>query len=293
MRLLALCLSLTALSLVSPLPKVHAEGPLPAAPTVLSLSSHGEDAQLGLSDLWVKRMTETRLRRQRLEHWAVPTLLGLAAGAGAVTALLPGLSTEGRILAGASAVIAAASMFPPIFSKPENRARWFAWGGGLFAIAFGASGWVDAIVKRNDTCTGRCFNEYWVGWGGGAFTAQGAILLTLGFVDRGPTVDELKAYQLLPAHERPAAARRILARIDRDERKALIVQFAINMVGMGLFGAGAILMKDRSDRAILSGFAGFSIGTETITDIARLFGKTRTERLALGEAPNETERVFW
>jgi hypothetical protein len=217
----------------------------------------------------------------------------LAAGAGVVTSLLDGLSMEGRILAGTSAVIAAASMFPPIFAKPENRARWFAWGGGLFAMAFGASGFVDAIVKRNEDCTGRCFNENWIGWGGGAFFAQGATLLSLGFVERGPTVDEMKAYHQLPAHERPAAARRMLARIDRAERKAFIVQFAINMIGLGLFGAGAIVMKDRSDRAILSGFAGFSIGTETITDIARLFGKNRLERLSLGEAPNETERVFW
>lgn len=293
MRLLALCLSLSALSLLAPAAG-HAEAPpLAAAPTVLSISSHGQDAELGLSDLWITRMTETRLRRQGIEKWGVPLLLGLAAGGGALTALLPGMSTEGRIVAGSSAVIAAAAMFPPMFAKPENRARWFAWGGGAFAMVFGAAGFVDTLVKRNDSCTGWCYNENWVGWAGGAFFAQGATLLTLGWVERGPSVNEMKAYHLLPPHERPAAARRMLARIDRAERKAMIVQFTINMIGLGLFGAGAIVQKDRTDRAILSGFAGFSIGTETITDIMRLFGKTRTERLALGEAPDETERVFW
>jgi hypothetical protein len=296
MRLLALSLSLAAFASVLSAPSSgHAEAPLPPTTTVLSLSSHGADAELGLSDLWVTRMTETRLRRQRLEHWALPTLLGLAAVAGGATAVLPGLSLESRIVAGASGAIALAFMFPPMFDKPEKRARWFAIGGGLFAMAFGASGFVDTLVKRNHSCKGWCYNEKWVGWAGGAFFAQGISLIPLAFVERGPSVDELKAYQLLPAGERPRAARRILARIDRDERKALIVQFSINMIGLAAFGAGAVLMKDgnRTDRAVLSGFAGFTIGTETITDIMRLFGKTRLERLSLGEAPNEVERVFW
>lgn len=305
MRLLALCLSLAALTLVSSPSRGRADAPLPAtqlvepalhtAPTVLSLNTHGADAELGLSDLWVTRMTETRLRRQRLEHWAIPTLLGLAAVAGGAAAILPGLSTEGRIVAGASAAIAAASMFPPMFSKPENRAKWFAVGGGLFAMAFGASGFVDTLVKRNKDCNGYCYNEKWVGWAGGAFFAQGVSLLPLAFVERGPSVDELKAYHNLPAGERGAAARRLIARIDRAERKAIMVQFSINMVGLALFTSGAILMRDnrRVDRAVLSGFAGFTFGTETLTHLSRLFGKTRLERLSLGEAPSEVERVFW
>ena len=291
MRPLALLLSLSAL-LVSQSTAL-AESALPAAPTVLAVSSHGADADLGLSDLWVTRMTETRVRRQKLEQWGVPLLLGGGAAVGAVTAFLPGLSNEGTILAGASAVIALGTMFPPMFQKPEKRARWFAWGGGLFAMAYGASGWVDTLVKRNDKCNGWCYNENWVGWAGGAFTAQGATLLALGFIERGPTVDEMRAYQQLPAHERPAAARRILARIDRAERKAQIIQFTVNMIGMGLFAAGAILQKHRNDRAVLSGFAGFSFGTETITDIMRMFGKSRLERLSLGEAPEKIERVLW
>jgi hypothetical protein len=297
MRLLALSLALAGALLASlSSPSIgRADGSLPPTTTVLSLNSHGADAELGLADLWVARMKETRLRRQRLEHWAVPTLLGAAAVAGAGTALLPGLTTEGRIVAGASAVIAAAAMFPPMFSKPENRARWFAVGGGLFAMAYGASGFVDTLVKRNHDCKGYCYNESWVGWAGSAFFVQGMTLIPMGFLPRGPTVAELSAYHQLPAGERPRAARRILARIDRDERKAQIVQLSINMVGATLFTAGAILMKDgnRSDRAILSGFAGFTIGTETITDIMRLCGKSRLERFSLGEAPNEIERVFW
>jgi hypothetical protein len=295
MRLLALCLSLVAFTTLSSPSRGRAESPLPAAPTVLSLSSHGADAELGVSDLWVTRMTETRLRRQRLEHWAVPSLLGLAAAAGASTALTKGLSTEARIVAAGSAAIALGAMFPPIFSKPENRARWFAIGGGLFAMAFGASGFVDAITKRNKDCHGYCYNESWVGWAGGAFFAQGVSLLPLAFVERGPSVDELKAYKSLPAAERATAARRLIARIDRAERKAIMAQFSINMIGLALFTTGAILMKDgrRTDRAVLSGLAGFTFGTETLTHLGRLFGKTRLERLSLGEAPDEVERVFW
>lgn len=266
---------------------------MPAAPTVLSLNSHGDSAELAVSDLWVGTMTETKHRRQRLEHWLIPTLLGGAAAAGAVTALLPGLSTPARATVWASAGIAAASMFPPIFSKPENRAKWFAIGGGLFAMAYGAAGFVDTLYKRNKDCHGYCFNESSVGWLGAGFFAQGLTLIPLAFVDRGPSIKELEDYKKLPASERPAAARKLIARIDRAERKATIVRLTIDMIGVAVFGAGAALVDDRTDRAILLGFAGFTLGTGTLNNIANLFGKTRLERLVLGEAPDKVERVLW
>ena len=48
------------------------------------------------------------------------------------------------------------------------RARWFAIGGGLFAMAYGAAGFVDSFGMKGHQCTGYCYNEKAIGWLGGA-----------------------------------------------------------------------------------------------------------------------------
>ncbi len=250
--------------------------------------------ELSLGDLWISRMSETRRRRQRLEHWLVPVLLGGAALGGVGTAVAaPGLSNSGRILSLVAGGVAAASMFPPMFSKPDNRGRWFLIGGGLFAMAYGASGFADSFAKRNKDCDGYCYNEKSVGWLGAAFFAQGLLAFPMALLQRGPSLDELEAYEQLPADQRPAAARKLLARIDRSERKAAIFQLLVNVIGGAIMGTGAVLVRDRSQRAVLAGFAGVTLGGDALGNITSLFRKTRLERLVLGESPDRIERVQW
>lgn len=293
MRHLALPLLLLLGTLAVPSRGLAEPLTLKAAPTVLSLSSHGEAAQLALADRWVDSMREMRARRQRLDTWIIPTLLGSAAVVGAATALLPGLSPEARYVTGASGLLAAAAMVPAILERPPQKARWFAIGGGLFAAAFGAAGFVESFHQKNRDCTGYCFNEKSIGWLGGAFFAQGLALIPLAFTDRGPSLQELNDYRSLPANERPVAARKLLARVDRAERKAMLLMMINGMIGVGVFGAGAVFADNRAQRSTLLGFAGFTLGTNTLTLIATLLQKSRLERMSFSEPPEEVERVLW
>ena len=295
MRFLAWSILLTLLVLSPALPG-KAETPLTATPSVLQLSSHAESAELSLADRWVQRMTETRVRRQALDSWLIPSLLGAAAVGGAASVLFP-LTTEARIVTGVSAGIAAAGMVAALVDRPERKARWFAIAGGLFAAVYGFAGVVDDLGHRNDDgkggCSGWCINEKSLGWVGGAFAVQGLALLPLAFASKGPSLEELRDYRKLPAHERPVRARKILARIDQDERKATLLTLINGLIGVAAFGAGAAIVKDRGNRMTLLGFGGFTLGMNMLTTIPALLNKSRLERFAAGEEPLEKERVLW
>jgi MFS family permease len=295
MRLLAWSLSL-ALLVLSPALPGKAETPLAATPSVLTLSSHADSAELSLADRWIQRMTEMRERRQRLDSWLIPGLLGAAALSGAASVLFP-LTTEARIVTGVSAGIAAAGMVAALVDRPERKARWFAIAGGLFAAVYGFAGVVDDLGHRNDDgkggCNGWCINEKSLGWIGGAFAVQGLALIPLAFASKGPSLEELREYQKLPVHERPVRARKLLARIDQDERKASLVALINGLIGVAAFGAGAAIVKDRGNRMTLLGFGGFTLGSSMLTTIPALLNKSRLERFSAGEEPLEKERVLW
>jgi hypothetical protein len=298
-----LCLALSILVLAPALPG-KAETPLPAAPTVLSLSSHSQQselalgaAELSLADRWIQRVAEMRARRQGIDSWLIPGLLGGAALAGVGTALLPGLKSGARIVTGVSAGIAAAGMVAALLDKPEKKARWFAIAGGLFAMAYGGAGVVDSMARRNDDakggCNGWCINEKSIGWLGGAFVVQGLALIPLAFTSRGPTLEELRDYKNLPANERPIRARKLLSRIDRDERKANLLALINGLIGVAAFGAGAGIVRDRGNRMTLLAFAGATLGSNMLTTIPALLTKSRLERFTDGAEPEEKERVLW
>lgn len=295
MRLLAWTISL-ALLVLGPALRGKAETPLTAPPSMLTLSSHADSAELPLADRWIQRMTETRERRQRLDSWLIPSLLGAAAVGGAASLLFP-LKAEARIVTGVSAGIAAAGMVAALVDRPARKARWFAIAGGLFALTYGLAGVVDDLARRNDDakggCNGWCINEKSLGWVGGAFAVQGLALIPLAFASKGPSLKELREYQNLPAHERPVRARKLLARIDQDERKASLVALINGLIGVAAFGAGAAIVKDRGNRMTLLGFGGFTLGSNMLTTIPALFNKSRLERFSAGEEPLEKERVLW
>jgi hypothetical protein len=295
--LVASCLALFILVLAPAVPGQAEAPPLRATPTVLSISSHGDSGDVGLADRWIQRMTEMRVRRLSTDAWLIPGLLGGAALAGGGTAAFIDLKPEAKIITGVSAGIAAAGMLAALLDKPEKKARWFAIAGGLFAVAYGSGGIADSLARHSQDgkggCTGYCFNERSVGWLGGAFAAQGLALLPLAFVSRGPSLDELRDYKKLPAHERPVRARKMLARIDRDERKAQMLMLINGMVGMVAFGAGAGLVEDRGQRMTLLGFGGFTLGSTMLNTISILLTKSRLERYTDGEEPEVKERSLW
>lgn len=287
---------LTLLLLTLLLPSLaRAEAPLPAPATVLSIGSHAEQASevstLPLTDLWIARMTEMRERRQRVDSWGVPLMLGSAALLGAAAAAAPDIADETRLVFAGSALLAAGAFVPSLLSGPPNKARWLAIGGSAFATAFGAAGIVQA--QSLDSCTGWCGNEKAVGWLGGALLTQGVLLLPLAFVDRGPSLTQLEQYSALPASERGVIGRKLLARIDRAERRAAAVTIAMGLVSSVVFAAGAIAVRDHDERVPLLGLGGATLATTTISTLAALLRKSRLERLALGERPNTVERVLW
>lgn len=271
--------------------RAAAQAPLPRHATVLSIGGHGDVSDVPLTDLWIARMAETRARRLSLDRWGAPLLLGGAALIGAASAALPDLADETRIVFAGSALLAAGAMVPAILAAPPHKARWLAAGGAAFAAAFGAAGVAQSLSL--DNCSGWCGNEKAVGWLGGALFSQAVVLFPLAFVDPGPSLEQLEAYSALPAAERAVVGRKLLARIDRAERKATAIALALGFVGTAVFAAGAVTVRDEDERVPLLALGGATLASTTISTMVGLLRKSRLERLSLGERPGSTERVLW
>jgi hypothetical protein len=304
-RAFALSLSLCILCALTALP-ARAE-PAPAAPTLrlsapsatwgasrlsaLSVAATASDRDASLTDQWVLRMTEARARREQNARWAVPLMLGGAAAMGAAFVFFPDQNDTSRILFGASAVLPAALIIPAVLASPPNKSRWLAFGGFLFSATFSAAGL--AIAADQDDCSGWCGNEKAVGWLSAGFLPT-MLLGALAFVDRGPTLQELQDYAHLPHGEsRVVMGRKLIARIDRAERKALAIEAAIDLMALGILATGAALVQDDSEQKWLLGFGGAGFGVHAITTFAGLLSPTRLEQLSMGRAPAARERVFW
>jgi hypothetical protein len=305
LRAFALSLSLWTLCAITATP-ARAE-PVPAPPALrlaelspawgsprlsaLSVASaYSQEAKL--TDEWVLRMTEARARREHNARWAVPLMLGGAAALGAAFAVLPpDISDTARLLFGASALLPAALIIPAVLASPPNKSRWLALGGFLFSATFSAAGLV--LAADLDDCSGWCGNEKAVGWLSAGFLPT-MLLGALAFVDRGPTLRELENYARLPPGEsRAVTGRKLIARIDRAERKALAIEAAIDLLALGILATGAAVVQDDSEQKWLLGFGGAGFGIHSITTFITLLSPTRLEKLALGRRPTTRERVFW
>lgn len=290
MKPLALCLSLLVLC-SAPLSRARAEAAIPYGATVLDLGAPADVSDVPLTDLWIARMTETRERRQRMESWGAPLLLGGAALVGAAAAALPDLTDETRLVFAGSALLAVGALVPSLTSAPPQKARWLAAGGAAFLAAFGAAGVAQSLSL--DDCRGWCGNERAVGWLGGALFTQGVLLFPLAFVDRGPSLKQLEDYAGLPARERAVLGRKLLARIDRAERKVAAISVALGLVSSAVFAAGAATVRDRDEQVPLLALGGATLAITAATSLTGLLRKSRLERLSLGERPSSVERVLW
>lgn len=304
LRAFALSLSLSTLCAIIALPARAEPVPPPPALRLAELSpswgsprlsalsvasAYNQDAKL--TDEWVLRMTEARARREHNARWAVPLMLGGAAAMGAAFAVLPpDISSTSRLLFGVSALLPAALIVPAALAAPPNKSRWLALGGFLFSASFSAAGIVLATEQTG--CSGWCGNERAVGWLTAGFIPA-TLLLGLAFVDRGPTLQELEDYARLPPDNRAVAGRKLIARIDRAERKALAIEAAIDLLALGILATGAAVVQDGSEQKLLLGFGGAGYGIHSIFTFVTLLSPTRLEKLALGRRPEARERVFW
>lgn len=249
------------------------------------------DDELARADDWISKLAEARARRQSLERWGVPVVLGgMAAIAGASAAVLD-VKDSSRAMFGASAALAVGGMIPSILRPDPERGRWLAAGASASAAAYGAAVVLDSI--DHDSCTGFCGNERPAGWLGGALMMQSVLLVPMAFVDRGPSLLELQRYRDLPEAERPKAARRLLARIDRAERKAAAISMSVGLLSSFVFAAGAAAIHDADDRRPVLVLGGLTLGIATITGLAALLKTTRLERFTAGKSPRATERILW
>lgn len=258
--------------------------------SALSVAATAAARDAALTDQWVLRMTEARARREDNARWAVPLMLSGAAALGAAFVFLPDQTDTSRILFGASAVLPAALIIPAVLAAPPNKSRWLALGGFLFSATFSAAG---LAIAADQDCTGWCGNEKSVGWLSAAFLPT-MLLGGLAFVDRGPTLQELQDYARLPPGEgRAVLGRKLIARIDRAERKALAIEAGIDLLALGILATGAALVQDDSEQKWILGFGGAGFGIHSITTFISLLSPTRLEQLAMGRAPAARERVFW
>jgi hypothetical protein len=305
-RAFALSLSLLALCVLTALP-ARAE-PVPAPPTLrlsepsavwgassrlsaLSVAATASARDADLTDQWVQRMTEARAMREQKARWAVPLMLGIAGATAAPFIFLPDQNTTSQALFIASTALPIALIIPAVLASPPNKSRWLALGGFLFSAAFSGAGL--ALAANQDDCNGWCGNEKAVGWLSAGFLPT-MLLGALAFVDRGPTLQELQDYaHLPPGDSRVVMGRKLIARIDRAERKALAIEAAIDLMALGILATGAALVQDDSEQKWLLGFGGAGFGIHCITTFATLLSPTRLERLSMGQAPAARERVFW
>jgi hypothetical protein len=186
--------------------------------------------------------------------------------------------------------VPAALIVPAALASPPNKPRWLALGGFAWATAVGTAGLLSA--RDLDSCHGWCGNEKAVGWLSAALLPS-ALLLELAFIDRGPTLKELQAYHQLPLEVRPIAARKLLARIDRAERKTFAIQLAIDVMTAGILAAGTAVVQGHDERVVIVGFLGATLCVDAITMLASLLKPTRLEQLSLGRRPSANETVFW
>lgn len=268
----------------------RAEPIRPITNTILDLGGGKASPEQRLGDLWIERLTATRARRQRVDRIGAPVLLGTAAALGLASALTPDLADETRIMFAGSALLAGGAMIPAMLARPEHRARWLAGGGSAFAVAFGVAG---ILETQHLDCTGWCGNEKALGWLSGALVTQGLLLLPLAFVDRGPSLSELDAYAALPAQQRAVQAKKLLARIDRAERKAVAVSLSMSLVSTAVFGAGAAWVQDRDQQVPILALGGATLAIGTVTALVALLRPSRLERFAEGRVPMPFERILW
>jgi hypothetical protein len=273
--------------LTSAAPPAPAPAPAPASVDSEALRA-SLAAELKHADAWVAFEANRDGRTRKAEKVTFPLLLGIeTALAVAYAATITEASDTSRVLAGATAGLTLAAMLPSVLaSSRSSRRAWFTGGAAAFAVGAGAT-FLTAEGKQDD---GADHNLRWVG---ASVAVQGLLLLPAGFIAGLPEESEYQAYALLPAAERPAAAARLITRVDRFEQRAAAIALFSTLAGAVVLGVGALASNNEDQARSLGGLTLVPVFTSLVAYAPRLFQRTRLDRFNFGEPPRKLPLNGW
>ncbi|HEY6878439.1 MAG TPA: hypothetical protein VI299_10500 [Polyangiales bacterium] len=295
-------LSLTRLALAQTAPAESALGiapasatapesaPPPPAPVVRDEGDEAQRAyfarQLTLADSWIAFETSRDQRTRSAERAFYPLVLGVeAALAGAYAAGVTDVTDASRILAGVTAGVTLGAMVPTLLTKSRGARRaWFAGGAALFSAGAGAT-----LIAAQ----GKGESDHSARWAGASIAVQGLMMLPVGFIPGFPDEADYEAYRALPSSERPEAAARLLARIDRFEQRAVAIAIGSMLASAVVLGVGAGFAEDRDQARTCGGLTLVPVLSMLTALAPRLLVRSRLDRYGFGEAPRKLPLNGW
>jgi hypothetical protein len=264
-----------------------AEGAAAFAPAGDSQERELLASKLQLADSWVAFEAERDRSTRTAERVFFPLALGLEAGLGIAYAVAAeDVSQTSRIVAGVTAGLALGAMVPTILSRSRSGRRgWFAAGGTAFA--FGAGATIITAPENNGS------DERSARWVGASVALQGLALLPIGLIAGFPDEADYQAYLRLPESQRPDAAARLLARIDRFEQRVTAISLWGAVAGAVVLAVGALTANERDESRTLAGLSLVPLGTIVTMFAPRLLVRGRLDRYSGGERPTKLPFNGW
>jgi hypothetical protein len=262
--------------------------PAPSAPEASEALRASLAAELKHADAWVAFEAKRDGHTRKAEKVTFPLLLGIeTALAVAYAATITEASDTSRVLAGVTAGLTLAAMVPTVLaSSRSSRRAWLAGGAAVFAVGAGAT-LLTAEGKQDDGA------DHTARWGGASLAVQGLLMLPVGFIAGFPEESEYQAYALLPAAERPAAAARLITRVDRFEQRAAAIALFSTLASAVLLGVGALASNNEDQARSLGGLTLAPVFTSLVAYAPRLFQRTRLDRFNFGEPPRKLPLNGW
>jgi hypothetical protein len=244
------------------------------------------DRRAQLADAWVAFEAERDRRTRKAEQVFYPLMLGGEAALGIAFAVgAKDVTNTSRVLAGVTAGLTLGAMVPTIVSRSRSGKRaWFTAGAALFALGAGAT---IATAADNDS------RDRSARWAGASVALQGLALLPIALIPGFPEESEYEAYRRLPESERPAAAARILTRIDHFEQRVTAISLFGALSSAVVLAAGALVSDNHDQSRTLAGLSIIPIGTVLAVFAPRLFVRNRNDRYSVGEAPTKLPFNGW
>lgn len=238
------------------------------------------------ADAWVAFEAERDSRTRPAERVFFPLVLGVESALGVAYAVgSKDVPDTSRILAGTTAGLALAAALPSLLSRSRTARRaWFAAGNAVFSLGAGAT-----IITAQD----KDSHNHAARWVGSAVALQGLAFLPLALIPGFPDEADYEAYRLLPESERPDAAARLLARIDRFEQRATAISLFSALSGAIVMSVGAMVSDDREQSKTLAGLSLIPLGTIFALLAPRLFVRSRIDRYLEGEKPTKLPFNGW
>jgi hypothetical protein len=242
--------------------------------------------QLAHADAWVAFEGQRDQRTRTAERVFFPMMLGIeGALAAAYAAGATDVSDASRVIAGVTAGLTLGAMVPTILAKSRAARRgWFAGGAALFSLGAAAT-----LI----TAPGKNESDHSARWAGASVAVQGLVMLPIGFIAGFPEESDYEAYKLLPPAERPAAAARLIARVDRFEQRAAAVALWSMLASAVVLGVGAAVANDRDQARVLGGLTLAPVLTALSVIAPRLLQRSRLDRFNFGEAPRKLPLNGW